>query len=149
MVLPLTQPQCQWKTPLIGSDQRRFVLAGEEGFEPSNQGSKVPCLASLATPQGARIVTCARPSDKGARGATSSRELRQLDQVARRIKEDPPARIGVFFDTPGQLAVMSTSLCHCSIEIILGSQADDGELWRPGLSPACKAPKGLENLSGL
>ncbi len=26
-------------------------MAGEEGFEPSNAGSKDPCLSHLATPQ--------------------------------------------------------------------------------------------------
>jgi hypothetical protein len=46
--------------------------------------------------------------EKDGGGATSSRERRQLDQVAGWIVEHHPARIGVFFDTPEQLAVMST-----------------------------------------
>ena len=56
-------------------------------------------------------------------------ELRQLNQVAGRIVEHDPARIGVFFDAPRQIDVMGAQSFDGRIEIIDG-KGDDRETGR-------------------
>jgi hypothetical protein len=51
-------------------------------------------------------------------------EVRQFDQVARRIMEHDPAGIGVFFDTPRQIDVMVAQVIDRRVEIIGGEGHD-------------------------
>jgi hypothetical protein len=48
----------------------RARLAGEEGFEPSNGGSKVRCLTTWRLPSGTTILTAHRPKSRGLRAPT-------------------------------------------------------------------------------
>jgi len=67
--------------------------------------------------------------DEANKASSSSFELRHFDQIARRIVEHHPPRIGVFFDPPRQIDMTGAELCHNGSEILNG-KGDDREASR-------------------